>query len=227
MSEIESHSQGKSEGRPYRSHLYPACFSCRKRKSRCKTKSLAEGCIMCQAHGTECIFPRPEDSYQQGRISLEKSQVARSKSSQGRQDRYTPYSIPHTISQSADLTTCRTRSDPQVPESLVRSHDVSSLRDRRAGLPDLIETGDDSSHIISPAVADDNDILESYLSTVAPARRCLIPSSPTSNGPLKPVRFNVVPRKPMGVTPNQSVAASKCEVIEKLMDPNVDESINM
>jgi hypothetical protein len=28
------------------------------------------------------------------------------------------------------------------------------------------ETGDDSSHIVSPAIADDNDVLESYLSAL-------------------------------------------------------------
>lgn len=184
---------------------------------------------MCQAHGTECIFPLPEDSYQQRRLPLEKPPVAaRPRASQSRHDRYTPYPNPPIIPQPAALTTCRTGSDPPIPETLANSPETSSLRDKRAGdLPNLIETGDNSSHIISPAVADDNDILESYLSTVAPARRCLIPSSPTSSRPLKPVRFNVVPRRPLGVTANQSLAASKREVIEKLIDLNIDESINM
>ncbi|KAJ5386872.1 hypothetical protein N7509_009413 [Penicillium cosmopolitanum] len=100
------------------------------------------------------------------------------------------------------------------------------------GFPNLIgivaEAGDDSSHIISPAVADDNDILDSYLSTAqTEKRRCLARSSSTSNRPLRPVRFNVVPRRPLGVSVKQSVAESKLEVIERYMDPHIDEFLNL
>lgn len=92
----------------------------------------------------------------------------------------------------------------------------------------VAEAGDDSSHIISPAVADDNDILESYLSTAqVEKRRCLARSGPTSNGPLRPVRFNVVPRRPLGVSAKQSVAEAKLEVIERYMDPHIDEFLDL
>lgn len=92
----------------------------------------------------------------------------------------------------------------------------------------VAETGDDSSHIVSPAVADDNDILESYLSAVpAPQKRGLVRTGSASNRPLRQVRFNLVPRKPLGVTVNQSLAASKCEVIEKYMDPDIDEFVDL
>ena len=237
-SEITSHCKSRSEGRPYRSHLHPACFPCKKRKSRCKTKSPAETCIMCQAHGTECIFPTPDDHSQRPRILPPKSPAhSRPAVSQPRHDqRHTPYPIPHTPTfRPADPNTCRSESDRQISIPAGGPPEIQPTPQngtRAEGLPDLIgiveETCDDSSHIVSPAVADDNDILESYLSTVPPARRrCLIPTNPASNRPLRPVRFNFVPRRPLGVTANQSLASSKCEVIEKYMDPDIGEFINL
>lgn len=92
----------------------------------------------------------------------------------------------------------------------------------------VAEADDDSSHIVSPAVADDNDILESYLSATPSAQtRYLIRTSSKPNRHLGPVRFNVVPRRPLGVVANQSFAASKCEVIEKYMEPDIDEYLNL
>lgn len=55
--------QSQGGERPYRSHLRPACFPCRRRKSRCQTEGPAAGgtgggaCLMCRAHGTECVYP--------------------------------------------------------------------------------------------------------------------------------------------------------------------------
>lgn len=100
------------------------------------------------------------------------------------------------------------------------------------GFPHLIgivaEADDDSSHIVSPAVADDNDILESYLSATPSAQtRYLIRTSSKSDRHLGPVRFNAVPRRPLGVVANQSFAASKCELIEKYMEPDIDEYLNL
>lgn len=42
--------------RAYRSHLQPACLACRRRKSRCHNEA-AGTCLMCQAHGTDCVYP--------------------------------------------------------------------------------------------------------------------------------------------------------------------------
>jgi hypothetical protein len=120
------------------------------------------------------------------------------------------------------------------PPAFHADRDLSDSRNDNGGdsFPNLIgivaEAGDDSSHIISPAVADDSDILDSYLSTAqTEKRRCLARSSSTSNGPLRPVRFNVVPRRPLGVSIKQSVAESKLEVIERYMDPHIDEFLNL
>lgn len=227
----------KGEGRPYRSHLHPACFSCKKRKSRCKTRNSSEVCIMCQAHGTNCVFPRPDDTY--GRrlpISPRKSPAnARQRHIAGDNTLHAQNSPnPHYVSQVESLGTTFPEIDrniavtpldtPLMPPPSGDQHGTERLTNL-AGL--VTENGDSNSHIVSPAVADDNEILESYLSAVPVTRRCLVPTSPLSNRPLRPVRFNIVPRRPLGITVNQSLAALKCEVIEKYMDPDIDEYLNL
>lgn len=231
----------RGEGRPYRSHLHPACFSCRKRKSRCKTRTNLAICIMCQAHGTECIFPHPDHFHSRTIAgSLRKPPAnARHRVASGRrtdlQTRRYPSShatnqLPGPVAaqdESVSMTKSHTLLDDH-PQSSRPSNEENGAED----LPNLAsivtEAGDDSSHIVSPAVADDNDILESYLSAVPAAqRKYLTPNSQASNRPLRPVRFNVVSRRPFGVTAHQSLAASKCEIIEKYLDPDTDEFLNL
>ncbi|KAJ5590393.1 hypothetical protein N7450_004365 [Penicillium hetheringtonii] len=231
----------KGEGRPYRSHLHPACFSCRKRKSRCKTRDTSDTCMMCQAHGTQCIFPRPDSPYQvyqkvPPRKSPTNVAVGFDENPHGslRPRSYNPRTLP----QAADhLGTYRENPNrlerPRSSPAYDHQNHASTRNEGNAdNLPSLIgivaEAGDNSSHIISPAVADDNDILESYLSAAqTEKRRCLARSNHTSNAPLRPVRFNVVPRRPLGVSVKQSLAEAKVELIERYMDPNIEEFLNL
>lgn len=229
--------ESRGEGRPYRSHLHPACFSCKKRKSRCKTRSSSDICIMCQAHGTKCVFPRSDDSHG-GRLSISprKSPAnARQRHIAGDNTLHTRQSPhPHLVSQTETPGTTfheinRNVAVAPVDPSLMLP--PSGDQHRAEGLTNLAglvtEAEDNSSHIVSPAIADDNEILESYLSAVPATRRCLVPTSPSSNRPLRPVRFNIVPRRPLGITANQSLAASKCEIIEKYLDPDIDEHLQL
>lgn len=232
----------RSEGRPYRSHLHPACFSCRKRKSRCKTRNTSAICIMCQAHSTECIFPRSDDPHPRVAAGSPRKSPASTRRrlahyrQRGVQATLCP--IQHASHQSSDLMAAQKEPTVQVPAppTHLMDHLPTSKppnEEKRAETPPnlmsiVTEAGDNSSHIVSPAVADDNDILESYLSAVPAAQsRYLVRTSQTSDRPLRPVRFNVVPRRPLGVAANQSLAASKCEVIEKYLDPNIDEFLNL
>ncbi|KAK6001691.1 hypothetical protein QM012_002181 [Aureobasidium pullulans] len=95
----------------------------------------------------------------------------------------------------------------------------------------LAESGDSSTHIISPAIADDNEELDSYLSSdpaVGIRRITRTSSTSTTMGPpSRRVLFNTVLRKPLGINANQSVAAAKLEVIEKLLEPHVMDLINI
>lgn len=228
----------EQEGRPYRSHLHPACFSCKKRKSRCKTQNSSGVCMMCQAHGTECVFPRPDD------VSQRRAPLLPRKSPASTRQRFAlsriiaphqrPCAIPHTMPDPAGPGTICPDIDPGGSIALVdppQMQPASVNQHTSEGLPNLAgivsEAGDNSSHIVSPAVADDNEILERYLSAAPAGQRCLVRTSPSPNRPLRPVRFNAVPRRPLGVAVNQSLAASKCEVIEKYMGPDIDEYLNL
>ncbi|RAQ71810.1 Zn(II)2Cys6 transcription factor [Aspergillus flavus] len=102
----------------------------------------------------------------------------------------------------------------------------------REAFPNLVgivtEVSDNSSHIVSPVVAEDNDVLESYLSTVPDARRrSIIRTDPNSRRPVRPVLFNTVPRRPLGVSATQSLPATKCEFIEKYLEPEVDVIVDL
>lgn len=111
---------------------------------------------------------------------------------------------------------------PIATNSEQRARTLSSLM----GIDE--EAGDNSSHIVSPAVAEDNEVLEKYLSAVPTAQRgSLIRTGSASNFSLRPVRFNVVSRRPLGVSTTQSLAVSKCEIIEKYIHPDLDEYLNL
>ncbi|RAH65214.1 fungal specific transcription factor domain-containing protein [Aspergillus aculeatinus CBS 121060] len=90
----------------------------------------------------------------------------------------------------------------------LESNDTPQNEQESGALPSIVgmvaESGDDNPHIVSPAVAEDNRFLENYLWT-----------GPESNRSFRPVRFNLVPRRPLGVCASQTLAAAKCEVIEK------------
>ena len=43
-----------STGRPYRSHRFPACSRCHKRRSRCSVDQPGEACLLCRMHGAVC-----------------------------------------------------------------------------------------------------------------------------------------------------------------------------
>lgn len=219
------HSAG-CEGRPYRSHLHPACLSCKKRKSRCKTRDASEKCIMCQVHDTQCKFPEADS----GRTAAFSSRRVSSRRKQARPSR-SGHSLEHRNTQSP-LAPVLDAPRAHRASNNDRTDALSSSGNKQQELSNLMgivsETGDNSSHIVSPAIADDNDVLESYLSTFPDTRRrCIIQTNPSSNRPLRPVLFNTVPRRPLGVTANQSLAAMKCEIIEKYLEPYVQEVVDM
>lgn len=214
------------EGRPYRSHLHPACLSCKKRKSRCRIRDSSDKCIMCQVHDTECNFPEAESrrrsAFSPRKLSSRRKQARLSQSRQSLEDRNTQ----STLATGLDDPRAHRASNNDRTEPIYSNGNKQQELSNLMGI--VSETGDDSSHIVSPAIADDNDILESYLSTLPDARRrCIIQANPGSNRPLRPVLFNNVPKQPLGVTANQSLAAMKCEIIEKYLEPYVQEVVDL
>jgi hypothetical protein len=214
------------EGRPYRSHLQPACLSCRKRKSRCKTSDLSSKCLMCQAHATPCVFPRNEGKLRsKNRRSPVNAAPQRMRTSEFTSTNHEPLGLPaawngsHQEGSAADLAK-RPYSNP--------AHRAESTSDLM-GL--LGEAAEDSSHIVSPAVADDNEVLQSYLSTFPDSRSRLlsrkIQNSTSHLGPLRRVMFDTIPKRPLGVLASQPVASQKLEIIEKFLEPYCADVINL
>ena len=231
-----------AEARPYRSHLYPACLPCKKRKSRCRTTDSSGICIMCRAHGTDCVYPRSGDNSQRGSVALPRKLTPKSRQTRAAQPK-------KRLSASASLHTQQVSNHAVDAVSPLREFGLQTINRPAASLeaqscpptydhfnreafPNLVgivtEAGDDSSHIVSPAVAEDNDVLESYLSTVPDARRrSIIRTDPNSRRPVRPVLFNTVPRRPLGVSANQSLPATKCEFIEKYLEPGVNDVVDL
>lgn len=229
------HDGDSAEARPYRSHLYPACLPCKKRKSRCRTTDSSGKCIMCRAHGTDCTYPRPGNNSQRGSVASPRKLTPKSRQAPrtAAQPKKSQQAFTHpvdAVSPSRDFAP-RTTSRPAAileTQSCPPSHEHFT----REAFPNLVgivtEVGDNSSHIVSPVVAEDNDVLESYLSTVPDARRrSIIRTDPNSRRPVRPVLFNTVPRRPLGVSATQSLPATKCEFIEKYLEPEVNDIVDL
>jgi len=233
--ETSDHTQTNKSIRPYRSRLQPACHSCRKRKSRCKTTGTSSACVTCQLHATECVYPRMTDEIPQ------RSRTPRKLAAKTRQN--SRASVPTDQTQ---RTASGSNNSPQLCQQLpgtgIYTTNTSARPSETLWSPKetgqgglffnfmgiVAETGDDSSHIVSPAVANDNDVLESYLSTIPGARRrCLIRPSFDSGRAIKPVLFNTVSRRPCGMNTNQTLAATKCEYIEKYLEPGVEDVVDL
>ncbi|CAD0108375.1 unnamed protein product, partial [Aureobasidium uvarum] len=217
-------------GRPYRSHLRPACDACRRRKSRCTTTESSDACLMCQVHGSQCVF-----------VDSDQSRRRKVPTPHGRASSYTESggsNVDHddtsiSMAYSGETHTHNALSDGQShhhgPAVLVdpgRPHAsaITGSTEEASMSAMLAESGDSNTHIISPAIVDDNEELDSYLSSnpAVGIRRITRTSSTSTNiGPSsRRVLFNTVLKKPLGIHARQSLAASKLEVIEKLLEPH-------
>ncbi|KAK2814059.1 hypothetical protein FQN50_000463 [Emmonsiellopsis sp. PD_5] len=201
---------GGAQGRPYRSHSHPACLPCRRRKSRCKTKDVADNCISCQVHGTECVFP------QAGLVS----------------------SRQHVKPKRVKRNTPKNPSRPTPLRQFRLGHPEQHCSDdeERSDAPSncggmFAEAGDNGSHIVSPAIVDDSEMLESYLTTTAETHgRRLIRAFPRANASgqtARPVLFSTLPKRSTGgVGSHQSRASEKYELIEKLIEPHAEDLVD-
>lgn len=203
--------------RPYRSHIRPACIPCRRRKSRCKIESSSAKCVICMVHETSCVFPRSQD-----RIRSNSARISPLPSNEVSQDMLPQTQLPFQ------------QDPPSFSHPACDATGANEAKGQNASLKAMtaddmgifVETRDDASHILSPATADDNHALDKYLSTVqeATSRRIVgtMPAFGGGNRVAQPVLFRKVPRRPLGVSRHQSLASQKCEIIEKLVDPDVE-----
>lgn len=179
---------------------------------------------MCRVHGTKCEFPS------KGQTTSKLPRTAartRSTTSSARQRQQSlpepPAPLPASLPQATS------------PLQQVRGDDGAAQHSTTmiAGLGSPEE--EESSHIVGPVVTSDTQILADYL-RAGPhhgAGRRLARTARTggrdgggSAGPDSSVMFARVRRRPMGQTPNQTVASGKCLVIERIIEPFADELID-
>lgn len=225
------------QGRPYRSHLRPACDACRRRKSRCTMAESSGVCLMCQAHGSQCVFV-DGDQTRRRKVPVSRGRATNRADIAEDNPDHNDISGLMSCSPESQLSNAarpdnQTYNNGSVSVDLAPTHSPTLERPieeiRMSAM--LAESGDSSTHIISPAIADDNEELDSYLSS-DPAlgiRRITRTSSTSTNmgPPSRRVLFNTVLRKPLGINANQSIAAAKLEVIEKLLEPHIMDLIDL
>lgn len=241
MQQLPNHEPGPAHGeRPYRSHLQPACLSCRQRKSRCQTEPGGAGgpCLMCRAHSTSCVYPEQgEQNRDAKRAAAAKSQRVNGRKRPSTRDR-TPYRMatdgrvplpsraPGANATSASssagargstvhgLSGGKTTGHAAHQQPSTDEDDTSALE---------FGSADDHAlnlHIVGPAMTKDSQVLSDYLCAIPGAvtrgSRMVVPV-PASRS--RPVLFHKVMKRPVGVPINRSPSAEKLEIIEKLLEP--------
>ncbi|KAI6780964.1 putative transcriptional regulatory protein-like protein [Emericellopsis cladophorae] len=247
---------GSTGERPYRSHLQPACLPCRRRKSRCQTESDATACLMCRAHGTDCVYPG--DAKVDDQRAAAPGNVKASTTTPAKRRRRSS-ALPRTTISAA--RTSRAHLPPRLPPTT-----VSPIMERTR-LPNLLSplppithaqppaaaeaattsiagrahqnmydedpfdsSADDQAqnlHIVGPAVTKDSQVLSDYLSAIPGATRGTQMIVPVPANRSRPVLFTRVQKRPLGVSLNRSPSAEKLEIIENLVGADAADMISL
>ncbi|KAI5242406.1 hypothetical protein E4T43_04858 [Aureobasidium subglaciale] len=232
--------QTSNQGRPYRSHLKPACDACRRRKSRCTTTESSAACLMCQVHGSPCVFV-DDDQARRRKVPPSRGRTSTIAHAGDTENNIDPPNCSTSLSTSqpthvSDTVLLHDRAHQRVPVALVdpasqRSSTVPRPSEEASMSAMLAASGDSSTHVISPAMVDDNQELDSYLSNGSAVGIRKITRASSTNASMGPpsrhVLFNTVLRKPLGIQARQSVADGKLEVIEKLLEPHLVDLVNL
>lgn len=234
------------EERPYRSHMHPACLPCRARKSRCITRhASSSSCVMCQTQGTDCLFPEVAQRSRRKRGHSRRNTSSRerhaipplhnlvtrrrcllSTSPTMGQRPFQSYTTPG--SEKSSPTNEATADHQRCPSPSI-GHQGSSI----SALIDIIaESEQGTSHVVSPAIADDDRVFQEYLfsdTTYGQSRR-MVRFHLNLNNPsqhTRPILFNTVPKRGKRESESRSLAVSYCEIIEKLVEPYQNDLINL
>jgi hypothetical protein len=223
------HTSGSGE-RPYRSHVRPACLPCRRRKSRCQGEANVVSCLMCRAHGTECVFPCASRS--KGTSSPRPQRQVRGQRSSakagGSRSRAEIVTLPRNFAATASSTLAGAAQDAgglpsrqasqRVPKESSEARPLQYDRSSEVAF----ESADDQPsnlHIVGPAVANDKQVLSDYLSGISGNARQPQTLDPIPASRSRSVLFTRVDKRPFGLVTNRSPAAEKLEIIERILEP--------
>ncbi|KEF63790.1 uncharacterized protein A1O9_01768 [Exophiala aquamarina CBS 119918] len=190
----------KETSRPYRSHKFPACDLCRKRKSRCVRSLNNRKCVLCQMHGADCTQDGISNETQYGQP---RRTVHQGRSSALREALY------------HGLPTANSGSNAEDEQDATPGPD-GSLTTRSVEAQ--------SGHIVGPVIAHDVQVLDQYMSPSASSplsTRKSQPYSVYSKDPSNPILYLRVPRRrELLATGNGTSGFAQCEAISKVLEPH-------
>ncbi|KAH8799716.1 fungal-specific transcription factor domain-containing protein, partial [Xylogone sp. PMI_703] len=209
--------------RPYRSHKYPACSFCRRRKSRCTRELNSRSCLLCRLHGLECS----QDGQDVARDSGQGSRRLRPVRRRSRSEQSVVPSQPNATSKScftgdAPKTQLTSPEPPERPDSVV-DEDSAPVAVSPENTPNK-----PSRHIVGPTDAPDVQVLEKYMSPdssrMSNARRNTI----YLDDPTNPIVYVKVPRQRIVASiGNGSAGYKQLETIEKILEPLGDQVVQL
>ncbi|KAH8768509.1 fungal-specific transcription factor domain-containing protein [Hyaloscypha finlandica] len=217
------------KSRPYRSHRFPACDFCRRRKSRCTRDVDNRPCLLCRVNGVECTRNGA------GSTATDESVPVVHRRKRPRESRpELPLEDSHSRSaarvQDASLMNIHfsnAQSQSQLeghsPEEIIRPR-MKTPTPRSVPTPQQAQNQNQTGHIVGPAVARDVQVLEQFMSptygglAVSYARPN--PYSVYSDDPKHPIVYLKVPRQRVASSwGNGSAGFKQYETIEKILEP--------
>lgn len=203
--------------RPYRSHKFPACVRCRKRKIRCIVEEEGQSCLLCRNQKVDCT-------------RTESGSVSRRRNAGKIQSNTLHSSEPTSRSPAA-------ASNRNIPAQRV----TSSFSRKRASLLSATVVQDSeesttqheqenrSSFIVGPVTAEDIRIVTQHVSNQSPAEsRGRSDFNTLLDNEKDPVLYLQLPRHRRGLLPLQNEPGrSQRETIEHILGPLKEEVIGL
>lgn len=224
--------------RPYRSHRFPACDFCRRRKSRCTRDLDNRPCLLCRVNGVECtqtqISNGGESSPAIGGVDGGRDREAAVPVHRKKRPRVSASEIQMEESMRKSPVAIRSQDSALMdvhfsnPQTQSREERVAPQMDyhtpRSVPTPQQTQSQTQTGHIVGPAVARDVQVLEQYMSptygglAVSYARPN--PYSVYSDDPRHPIVYLKVPRQRVITSlGNGSAGFKQYEIMERILEP--------
>lgn len=186
---------------------------------------------MCQVHGTECSFPIKRQTSSTKGYPTQRTHV--------RRDTVQPQSIPDVtdygdgvnehstaVDNEANITVNAASARNDIPRTSPVIYNYHHDTQHQSTSLSIEET-EHENHIISPTMTGDSQVLADYLSTTAGDGCGIHQVRPRRTNLSRQVFFTVVQKRPLGLTMNANPSHSKCQVVEKLLEPWTQQLINL
>ncbi|KAL1303115.1 hypothetical protein AAFC00_006550 [Neodothiora populina] len=212
--------------RPYRSHKFPACERCRKRKIRCNFDLVDQRCVYCRAKNVQCITSPPatgadetigsrDSTDHRPRKEPRLGEDIPSRRTRSRiEDEISPASnLPVALEDPRSSTRATSRSSP-ASILHTQSHPTALLRDQTQQASQRA----DLSEIVGPVNAEDIEVLESYLiNEDNPGGSRTRTSNGEPRRPENPVLYLSVPRRRTGLKVALNPGASQYDILYHML----------